>query len=72
MKAKEKTILYRQKELLRITLESIGQGIVATNKEGRISLLNKSAQAITGWQKVHRGVCAERRGERRRAPGSYP
>ncbi|MEA4893166.1 MAG: diguanylate cyclase [Peptococcaceae bacterium] len=50
MKAKEKTILYRQKELLRITLESIGQGIVATNKEGRISLLNKSAQAITGWR----------------------
>ena len=41
--------LYRQSELLKITFASIGDGVVATNKEGQITLLNKSAQEITGW-----------------------
>ncbi|HWQ73457.1 MAG TPA: HD domain-containing phosphohydrolase [Desulfitobacteriaceae bacterium] len=46
---KYKEDLYRQKELLRITFESIADGVVTTNKDGLITSLNKSAQKITGW-----------------------
>lgn len=42
--------LYRQKELLRITFESIGDGVVTTDKDGFVTSLNKSAQKITGWK----------------------
>ncbi|MPM15295.1 hypothetical protein SDC9_61663 [bioreactor metagenome] len=47
---KFKEDLYRQNELLRITFESIGDGVVTTDKEGLITSLNKSAQEITGWR----------------------
>ena len=41
--------LYREKELLRITLESMGDGVVTTDIGGRITSLNGSSSAITGW-----------------------
>lgn len=46
---KYKIDLYREKELLKITFESIGDGVVTTDKDGRITFLNRSAQEITGW-----------------------
>ncbi|ATW25512.1 PAS domain S-box protein [Candidatus Formimonas warabiya] len=41
--------LYREKQLLHTTLLSIGDGVVTTDSEGRIILMNKFAQEITGW-----------------------
>ena len=41
--------LYREKELHRVTLFSIGDGVVTTDNEGRITMLNKAGQRITGW-----------------------
>ncbi len=36
-------------ESLRITVASIGDGVMATDTEGRITLVNPVAQALTGW-----------------------
>ena len=37
-------------ESLRITLESIGDGVIATGRNGLITLMNKTAENITGWK----------------------
>jgi len=37
-----------EKERLDVTLKSIGEGVVATDKRGRISLINSSAESILG------------------------
>jgi len=47
-KYKEK--LYLEKELLRTTLQSIGDGVVTTDEMGRITSMNKIAEEITGWK----------------------
>jgi PAS domain-containing protein len=39
----------QQGELLRITLESIGDAVITTNTDSRITYLNKVAEALTGW-----------------------
>jgi PAS domain S-box-containing protein len=36
-------------ELLRITLASIGDGVIATDTAGRVTYLNGAAEALTGW-----------------------
>ena len=41
--------LVREKELLDITLQSIGDGVVATDVKGKITLLNPTAREMTGW-----------------------
>jgi diguanylate cyclase (GGDEF)-like protein/PAS domain S-box-containing protein len=41
--------LYREKELLKTTLFSIGDGVVTTDQAGRITALNRAAEEITGW-----------------------
>ncbi|MEN6419072.1 MAG: HD domain-containing phosphohydrolase [Clostridiaceae bacterium] len=41
--------LLREKEMLDITLQSIGDGVVATDIAGAITLINPTAQALTGW-----------------------
>ncbi len=41
--------LNHEKERLRITLKSIGDGVVTTDIAGMISSMNESATAITGW-----------------------
>jgi PAS domain S-box-containing protein len=38
-----------EKEHLDITLRSIGDGVIATDKNGGILLINPAAQRITGW-----------------------
>lgn len=39
----------RRRDLMRVTLSSIGDGVIVTDPEGRISLLNEMAQQLTGW-----------------------
>jgi PAS domain S-box-containing protein len=41
--------LVREKELLATTLASIGDGVVVTEQEGRITFLNAEAERLTGW-----------------------
>ena len=41
--------LGREKEQLAVTLRSIGDGVITTNLEGRVVLLNRVAEELTGW-----------------------
>jgi PAS domain S-box-containing protein len=38
-----------QREQLRVTLASIGDAVIATDVQGRITLMNSLAEALTGW-----------------------
>ena len=42
--------LSMEKERLAVTLRSIGDGVITTDTEGRVVLLNKVAEALTGWK----------------------
>ncbi len=37
------------RELLQVTLTSIGDGVIATDPEGRVTLINPVAAQLTGW-----------------------
>ena len=39
----------REEERLRVTLLSIGDGVISTDKDGRITLINQVAENLTGW-----------------------
>ncbi|HSK76004.1 MAG TPA: ATP-binding protein [Thermoanaerobaculia bacterium] len=41
--------LREQRQWLRVTLESIGDAVIATDMEARVSFLNPVAQDLTGW-----------------------
>lgn len=47
--ALSKTALFRQKELLAITLASIGDGVISSDTSGKVLFLNGVAQRLTGW-----------------------
>jgi PAS domain S-box-containing protein len=42
--------LAEQNERLAVTLESIGDGVIATDQDKRVLLINKAAEALTGWE----------------------
>jgi PAS domain S-box-containing protein len=41
--------LRKQSEWLRITLASIGDGVISTDTEGRVTFMNGVAEKLTGW-----------------------
>jgi diguanylate cyclase (GGDEF)-like protein/PAS domain S-box-containing protein len=42
--------LFEEKELMRLTLQSIGDAVVCCNAAGHVTYLNPVAQRLTGWQ----------------------
>ncbi len=44
--------LAMEKECLAVILHSIRDGVISTDTEGRITALNKQAEALTGWTEV--------------------
>ncbi|NLX08215.1 MAG: PAS domain S-box protein [Chloroflexi bacterium] len=47
---RSETALYEQREWLRVTLAGIGDGVIVTDTEARITFLNPVASSLTGWQ----------------------
>lgn len=43
-------IIYDEKELFKTTLLSVGDGVIATDKEGNVIIINKVAEELTGWR----------------------
>jgi len=39
-----------QRDLLQVTLSSIGDGVVATDTEGNVTFMNSVAETMTGWK----------------------
>ena len=44
--------LHAEREQLRVTLASIGDGVVVTDPAGKVTLLNGVAEQLTGWTEV--------------------
>lgn len=42
--------LYKEKERFKITLSSIGDGVISTDIKGNVTLLNRQAEKLTGWK----------------------
>jgi PAS domain S-box-containing protein len=42
--------LHEERERLHTTLTSIGDAVIVTDAEGRVTLMNRVAQALTGWK----------------------
>jgi PAS domain S-box-containing protein len=43
-------VLHEQRDWLRVTLSSIGDAVITTDAEGRITFLNPVAESLTGWR----------------------
>jgi PAS domain S-box-containing protein len=41
--------LQRQQEWLHVTLSSIGDAVIATDRDGRVTFMNPVAETLTGW-----------------------
>jgi diguanylate cyclase (GGDEF)-like protein/PAS domain S-box-containing protein len=43
------TRVFEEKERAQVTLQSIGDGVITTDADGRVDYINPVAQALTGW-----------------------
>jgi PAS domain S-box-containing protein len=50
--ARSEADLEEQKEWLRVTLTSIGDGVIVANPQGRVVLMNHESERLTGWNNV--------------------
>jgi PAS domain S-box-containing protein len=41
--------LHHERERLRVTLSSIGDAVITTDVDGRVTFLNAVAEGLTGW-----------------------
>jgi len=69
--------LAAEKERLSVTLRSIGDGVITADTEGRVVLLNKVAEHLTGWTQAEAAgqpleevfsIVTTKSGERRASP----
>ncbi len=52
--------LHEEKELAQVTLASIGDGVLTTDRDGRVTYLNPVAERLTGWDnEAARGLPVE-------------
>lgn len=49
--------LRAERERLAVTLRSIGDGVIATDAHSRVVLINKAAEALTGWSAAEAEGC---------------
>jgi PAS domain S-box-containing protein len=49
---RSETDLEQLKEWFRVTLTSIGDGVIVTDKDGRVVFMNHEAEKLTGWTSV--------------------
>ncbi len=49
MRQRASEVLQAERERFRTTLTSIGDGVTVTDAQGRVTLLNPVAEALTGW-----------------------
>jgi len=47
------TELEEQKEWFRVTLSSIGDGVIVTDVEGRVVFMNQESERLTGWSSAN-------------------
>ena len=58
---RQAALLAEQQEWFRVALNSIGDGVIASDVDGRVSFLNHVAERLTGWSlEQARGVPLER------------
>ena len=61
-----------QRELLRVTLRSIGDAVITTDVDGRVTYMNAVAESLTGWTQPDARGPAARRGIPDRQRGHAP
>jgi PAS domain S-box-containing protein len=49
--------LAEEKERLAVTLRSIGEGVITTDISGRVLLVNRVAEQLTGWKQEYAAGC---------------
>ena len=48
-RTKSENLLFEERELFRVTINSIGDGVMTTDTQGQVISLNAVAQSLTGW-----------------------
>ena len=48
--AAARRVAHEERERLQVTLESIGDAVISTDAQGRVTFLNPVAEALVGWK----------------------